>query len=260
MTLPKTLVFLDIDGTLLRPDYTPNSNGVQRLIKKLSPKGYIFLLNSNRSLKDLMPVARKFGIKGPIIAENGVLMKEGPKITVLVNAPNIRAVLAPALKKLAGRQVVCVKYIDTVRFSKEKKSTIKEEWLVNKFRQYTASIHVRSYGVRDVKAAQRLAKRLKQMLPQTYSVSVSPIFANVLVSPKSADKGNAITRLKNSHFRGSTIIMVGDDAADLPALKAVDVFYAVGNAEESVKRRATFVAKKSYTQGVEEILRYIDSR
>jgi len=258
MASSKTLVFLDIDGTLLRPDYTTNSNGVPRLIKRLSAKGYVFALNSNRSLKDLIPIARKFGIKGPIIAENGVFMIEGGKKSFFLKVPSIHKILRPRLALLADEKDIRVKYVDTVRYGKEKKSDTKETWLVNKFREYTASIHVRTNGMHDEKAAKVLAKRLQNVLPKSYSVSVSPIFANVLVSPKNADKGKAIMRLKRSRFRNSTIIMVGDDAADLPALKVANAFYVVGNADKKIQRNATFVAKKSYTQGVEEILRYID--
>jgi hydroxymethylpyrimidine pyrophosphatase-like HAD family hydrolase len=97
----KTLVFLDIDGTLLGPDYRPNSSKAQKLIKKLSRKGYLFCLNSNRAWNDLAPVARMFHINGPVIAENGVFFVLGGKKRFLIKPKLIQSALHEELLKLS---------------------------------------------------------------------------------------------------------------------------------------------------------------
>jgi len=259
MSGKKTLIFIDIDGTLLRPDYKPNSSAVPALIKKLSKKDYIFSLNSNRATHDLVSVAKKFGITGPLIGENGVFVREKGKERKLVNVRRIEKILEPILQKLAQENGAKILRMDTVRNGKEKKSHTGATWLVNRFREYTASIHVRNNGMRDVRAARSLAQKLRKALPNSYAVTVSSIFANVLVSPRSMDKGKAAAKLRKTSFPSSRIVMIGDDDADAPMIRVADAFYAVGNASKALKKRATFSAKRPYTQGVAEILRAIDS-
>ena len=79
----KPIIFLDIDGTLIDYSYKVTSKNVKRVLKSMSEAGYLFGLNSNRSLYDIGTVSKMFDIKGPIIAENGILLVEGEKINRL---------------------------------------------------------------------------------------------------------------------------------------------------------------------------------
>lgn len=254
----KYLVFLDIDGTLLRPDYKPNSGQVPQLIKKLSRKGYLFCLNSNRALEDILPIARQFAINGPVIAENGVFFLFNGKKFFLVKPQPIRDKVRSELKKLALRENAYFSMENTVAYDWKKASKIPLAWIANGFRLYTASIHVRTLGKQNGNAARRLAGFLAKRFAGDFAVSISPIFANVLISPKNTGKGAAIRLLQKKFFAGIPVIMIGDDEADIPASKTADAFYTVGNAAAKIKKIADFTAQKTYTQGVVEILRHID--
>lgn len=255
---PRTLIFLDIDGTLLGPDYRPNSNRIQKLIKKLSRKGYLFCLNSNRAWNDLEPVARMFHINGPIIAENGVYFVFRGKKKFLVKPKLIQPALRKELAKLSKNKKSYVEITDTVHYNWKGLSKTPLAWLANGFRKYTASIHVRTFGKKDSKAAMNLAKLLSERFSGYYTITTSPLFANVLIYPRSTGKGVAIQRLQKEFFPKASIFMIGDDEADLPARVAVDRFYAVGNASPKIKRVADFSAKLPYTRGAVEILNFID--
>lgn len=254
-----TLIFLDIDGTLLKPNYSTNSNNVTKIIKNMSKNGYFFCLNSNRSWHDLRPIVKKFKINGPVIGENGAFVILNGKLEMLKKLSDLRNYTTPYLMKLAKSMKANVNFVDTVKLSKEsKKISANLNWSVNKFRRWTMSIHVKKNGKKDFRSAMELASNLKSFFGNSYNVNVSEIFTNVLVSPNNIDKGRAIAMVKRKYFPKAKIFMIGDDYADIPALNIVDKFYAVGNAEIQIKRKAYYVSKANYTKGVEEILNKID--
>src|SRR5258708_15067609 len=85
MKKSKQLFSLDIDGTLLDSKYQKNTNLLNPLIERLQQEGYIFSLNSNRSLEDLLSVSKLFGIQGPLIGENGAFIYINNKYTYLLD-------------------------------------------------------------------------------------------------------------------------------------------------------------------------------
>ena len=72
----KNIIMLDIDGTLYDSNYAINCISLPKMIKKLS-KNNIFVLNSNRAVEDMLYVKKDFNINGPIIAENGTIVRNG---------------------------------------------------------------------------------------------------------------------------------------------------------------------------------------
>ncbi|MDO8599621.1 MAG: HAD hydrolase family protein [bacterium] len=252
-----TLIFLDIDGTLLRPDYRPNADprSVARAIRALEPHGILCCLNSNRSLHDLLPLVRSFGITGPIIGENGVWRWRRGRRHVLIRAPKIRVRLLRTLRSLAHKTSARIETADTVRYDWTRVRRVPLAWIMNRYREYTASIHVRVRGKKDVRAARSLARALRKTFGKSYTVRVSDTFANVLIIPIGAKKTAAMLALRDRAFPAARIIMIGDEIGDLPPRRAIDAFYAVGNASAVVRRRADGVARSSYTRGVVEILR-----
>lgn len=254
-----TLVFIDVDGTLLRHDYTSTSNRIPGLIQTLTKRGYLFCLNSNRSSQDLLPIAKQFGINGPLIAENGVYwLWRGRRRMFVKGTRPIRPILRAALREAAQKTGASVVFADTTHYPWQKLSRTKLAWVANKFRDWTGSIHVRHYGHHDVRGAKALARLLNHSLGKRYDVRVSPIFTNVLVTPLGCDKGGALATLTRRRFPGSRVIMIGDDAADATTRRVVDALYAVANAEPQVKRQADYVARLPYTRGVAEILRTLN--
>lgn len=254
-----TLVFLDIDGTLLKPDYTVNSQRVPKLIQKLAQGGYLFCLNSNRSINDLKPFVRQFAVNGPVIAENGIAWLWKKKTKRLIPAKPIRTLLNKSLATLAKQECAQVFFRDTVQPAPKRLKQIQLAWVANRFRKWTASIHVWSRGKRNVPAARMLARLLGRKFGKSYAIRVSRIFANVLIVPRTSGKEKGALFLRNRYFPNARIVMVGDDEADLEMANIADAFYAVGNATRGMKRRADFVAGSSYARGVAEILRAIDN-
>lgn len=253
----RTLIFLDIDGTLLKPNYKPNSQKIFDTISRMSKLGFLFCLNSNRAWEDLVPLIKQFKINGPVIGEHGAFFTFNKRKQRLTKNPLPSTLIPHALQQLSAPLQAKIITTDTVNFPWTKLQETPLAWVMNKYRKYTASIHVRVRGKKNLKAAKQLAQLLRKKLPATYTIEVSPIFCNVLVNPKDCDKGTGLLKLKNTFFPKEKFIMIGDDNTDLNTLNIVDSFYAVGNATPKLKRISLFTATKHYTQGAQEILEHI---
>ncbi len=258
---PKKLVFLDIDGTLIRSDQTSNDPKLPSNIRTLSEKGFLFGLNSNRSLEDVLPIYRRFRLNGPVILENGVYFVQGKKrIYLLSNPPRSgHRFITSLLKRFVAENQIpaSVKVTDSVTLLRSRKfSNFPILILANKYRRHTGSIHLMRYGKRDKKLADKLALFLRRnfnarKLPLT--VECSEASGNVIFYPKNASKGKAIKKIRK-YYLGYSIFMIGDDIGDLKTLEYVDKFFAVGNAQTEVKRHADYVSMSHYAKGVSEIL------
>ncbi|MDP2631753.1 MAG: HAD family hydrolase [Candidatus Uhrbacteria bacterium] len=259
----KILVFLDIDGTLLTPDYKTNSDDLPKVIETLAKRGFLFGINSNRSYEDIIPIVRQFNLNGPIIVENGIYYVMPPydlgSVTMIVQAEDIKEKLRNELEPLAARDGAYLKWSDTVNMDRTGLAKYPLAWVANIFRKYTASIHVRSFGEKNPELARELADLIvKEGNFADYHVKATSVFSNVLIFPKSTDKGVAISMLKKIFFQDSTIVLIGDDLADMPGAQIADFMFAPSNADSELKDVADFVSDYSYTQGVIDILNRVD--
>jgi len=262
--MQKIIVFFDIDGTLIRPDQTPNDKRLPQLVKELSKRGFLFGLNSNRSLEDALPIYKQFCLNGPLVLENGVYSIRGGRRTFLIKNPERiqRRFVEALLRAFIGQRglTAAVAVTDSVRvLTSPKTSRIPLLFLANGYRKYTGSIHVLRYGVRDRALAKKLASFLRGVFRSRkldFVVECPRAFGNVTFYPAGAGKGLALRRLRQ-RYPGYRVYMVGDDVGDLMMLRHADAFFAVDNAAPQAKRKARYVARGTYTKGVVEVLNYL---
>lgn len=67
----KSLIAIDLDGTLLSSDYRLSFEA-KRYLKKLEDEGVIIVLASGRPPRNILPYYREIGLSSPIIAYNGL--------------------------------------------------------------------------------------------------------------------------------------------------------------------------------------------
>ena len=266
--MKKLLIFLDIDGTLIKPNQQPNTRKLPSVIQKLASKGVLFGLNSNRSFEDIMPIYRQFGLNGPIILENGVYFLKSPdsRRTFLVQKPKLlHRTSAQAIRAfIRERSLACqFDHTDTVKIVKSKKlKTAPLGIFLNGFRKYTGSVHIYRYGKRDFQLAKDLRTFLKKYFAKKgldLLVESPKAFGNVVFWPRGANKGKALRKIKK-YYPNYDFFMVGDDLADLETCQEIQGFFAVGNAQSKVKKAADYIAHEAYTKGVVEILNYIEQK
>lgn len=256
---PVKIFFLDIDGTLIGLDQNPNTSALTPLIRKLSKRGVLFGLNSNRALPDVLPIIKKFHLTGPFVLENGayILSRVGRKKIITENLPkNIIKISKSAIISAINNKFPTAKllYVDTVKLIKKNKWPKGLCFYANKNRCYSASIHNRMNGKPDRKIARKLASELNNQLKG------SGLFARanthgetVTIEANNINKGVGVNRIRDLYPK-SNIIAIGDDVGDLELRHNVDKLYAVGNAIPKLKKVAVGVAKEHLTRGVVEIL------
>lgn len=264
--MKKILVFLDIDGTLIKPDQRPNTKKLPNLIQELSEREVLFGLNSNRSLEDITPIYQQFALNGPIILENGVYFLKSlnsQRIFLTKDPLLIRKISVQAVKSFIKRENLSCEFhhTDTVKIIKSKRlKSIPLGIFVNGFRKYTGSVHIFRYGERDFKLAKKLCSFLRKYFTDrdlNLAVEVPKTFGNVIFWPRDASKGKALRKIKK-FYPEYDFFMIGDDLADLETRKEIESFFAVANAQNEVKKAAHFTASEPYTKGVIEILNYIE--
>ena len=260
----KHLIFLDIDGTLIQPNQKPNTNRLPSVIKRLSRKGVLFALNSNRSLEDVERIYRKFSLNGPMILENGVYFIDNGKRRMLIKiAKPVHPYIVKIVKNFVERnKLECkVLFTDTVRVIESRSiKTIPLIILVNRYRKYTASIHIYRHGAHDKILSQKLVRYIRRRFYDEGAdlhVESPKAFGNVVVFPNCTDKGKALKEIKK-YYPGYVFYMVGDDSADLETLREVESFFAVGNAQQDVQKKARYISSYRYTKGVVDILEYFE--
>lgn len=176
----KTLIFLDIDGTLLDEKYKCNYSRLANLIEKLERNDIVFSLNSNRSLEDLLPVAKQFKINGPLVCENGlftylpksrktIFLISREKLKKLKDAKRTITLWIKNTKVLLNKKIH-YKSTDTVALTTKTKSYSKFEnsdfIFDNKFRNYTISAHIRNVANGKLQNDIQILRSLIEKLPQ----------------------------------------------------------------------------------------------
>jgi len=264
--MKKVLVLLDIDGTILNEKYEITSKNIYDIISKCKERGVIFGFNSNRAIEDMIPLYKELGLNGFIIGENGAFVKFDKEEEIITKMGEDINLLRELLPGYLTKEIKNSKYVleDTVAFLKNPK--IEENspsilMLSNKFRRYSFSIHMKKLVngrlEKDLDLTNQGSKIISKLITEknlSLKVSTSNTFGNILINPSDCNKGSTLKKIIFEKFKDYTTIMIGDDLQDKMVMSVVDFFYAVGNADEEVKRNADYIAQSNFTQGVEEIL------
>lgn len=263
----KILVLLDIDGTLMDENYNITSDKIYSLIEICKKKGAVFCLNSNRAMEDLIPIYKKFNLNGFIIGENGsfVFYPENEELINFAKSEEylrLKKILPEFLENLFDNSKFS--FEDTVKVVETGKVSFSENtlFLANKFRKYTFSIHVKdnNQGIlnNNIKLSRLVAEKIKELILKeklSFEVAISDSFANILIFPNYCNKGSTFSKILAERYGKITSIMIGDDYSDEPLMNVVNLIYAVGNAQENLKKKADYVSAQDYTKGVEDILK-----
>lgn len=271
-------IILDIDGTLLESDYSVSYPQVVSTIRKLSQRGVAFSLNSNRSIEDILPVAKKFGIEGPLVVENGVyyvLAADNYQPQYLVSKETSERFAhdkyefereLQSILRSKYPQGVHWESVDTVRLisSAERQTYAEGEVVVanNQYRKYTTSAHVyiQRHGKLEKLTDQELGDICEKLEvwcdTRDMVVSKGVGFSNILAGSRETSKTTAVKALREM-YPTHTFVSIGNEKGDGAMLQDNGVFYAVANATEDAKSIATYISSYPTSKGVDDILRNI---
>jgi len=271
----KYLTILDVDRTLIDTNYRSTSPTIGSVIKQMNQEGHVFVINSNRSLQDLLPIAEHFGLDGEIIGENGCFIydQKSQVLTVLANNEDIIAI--NDLKSILAN-LINENFSDSYFFSGDTSDlqnqieleSISEDlenlFILNQHRKYSISLHVRKIVNGEIEKDLETTRKLHNLISryvamQRYNLNVdfTNSYCNVLINPKLNNKSTGFKSM-GPKYEDHLKVIIGDDYSDKPLMDNIDYFCVVNNATNEVKAVADYISPESITKGVEEILLNLD--
>ncbi|EET89912.1 MAG: Haloacid dehalogenase domain protein hydrolase type 3 [Candidatus Micrarchaeum acidiphilum ARMAN-2] len=274
----KTIVFIDIDGTLVntKNKYHVSEGDAVRIrseMNKLAKHGFLFGLNSNRSMSDMLPVYRKFGFNGPLVAENGLIAKvsRGRKAIALLGVNDLKAIRNAKLKfqravlsylaGSSGRRVIWLETDTVAALKRQGRFNYPDGTLLilnTKSRVYTTSLYLKLVQHKKLVDAPGIMSGLEVHMKtlfknkKEFTIVVSQ-FGNMLFYTSKVSKRTAVKWLKKT--TGScNLYAIGDEDNDYKMVNRIGKFMAVGNASQTLKKKAYAYARHKYSKGVIELL------
>lgn len=255
----------DFDGTLVRGDGTI-SDGTKKEIARYTAAGGIFTIVTGRMTPSILPRAREIAKDGIVVSYQGAVISEIGTGKILKNACfGLREALNAVRLLEEGNHHIHV-YTDGGLFANrrdemleayEKVCAVTGTVLTEKLSDWlerTKPPVVKILVMIEPEKRLALKEELQEKLGENYFVTCSNDWL-VELMPTGQDKGSAI-RFLSEYFRvpKEEIAAIGDQLNDLPMLAEAGGRFAVGNAQEELKRIAT-VVKPCEEDGVAEALK-----
>jgi len=250
----KTKIFSDLDKCLIddKYNYTMTLASLKDLIAQAKSLGVELSINSNRSLKDILPFYKELGFNGMIIGENGSFSySPAAKVFTEGSAKEILDVLEKNLSRDVRLEIINTNDFvkDPVQFKFDDGLYV----LAEESRAYTGSLYCREIINRAPKLSEALRKNLRATLDFTGLLkkynALDSSNCVLTVVPKDCDKTKPMQR-----DSGNWICAIGDGLVDIPVLQFADFSAAPANAKPEVKEIVDYVSPKSVTDGVYDIL------
>lgn len=273
------LIVSDMDGTLLNNKMAV-SEANQLAIKEAEKQGISFMVATGRGYTEALPALKEAGIQCPMIAVNGgqVYDKDGQLIeSVGIEQTRIREILDAAQKHGLYAEVVMedgvysdnkMKRVETLTSllqTTNPDTTFKMALVLALGRLELLHInYVESYD--EILTEGRLALKvlifsnngqpeLKPMREQFEKdpelVVTSSFFNNLEINHVDAQKGLALERVvRKMGIPMENVMAIGDNFNDVSMLEKAGVSFAMGNAEDGVKKIAKYTTATNTQDGV----------
>ena len=240
------LVATDIDGTILKSDFTFNQEVIE-CIKKLSNMGVKVVLISGRMNESTIPIYNQLGLDTPIGSYQGGLIKLGDKVLYEKSLDNK---IARDVINWAKEQKIHVNlYMNDVLYAEVDDDII---------RRYTNERNVRfvckNFDEVELNNVNKLLlidfeNHDKITFAKDYLVSKYPhlhicksMDAFCEVCNGEASKGDAVKFLINYYgLSKDEVLTIGDHNNDIPLLLAGGTKVAMGNGTPEIKKVADYV-------------------
>lgn len=260
------MLILDLDGTVLdNQKNIPEKN--LKAIQKLGETGVIVAICSGRIYSGARTYAKELGLKGPLIACNGALIKIIEDNSLIYSNPlNIEDAIRTA-EHCKSKDTYIHAYIDEVLVTEqlkftslsysERNKTLAEEYRLNIKITENIVDFIKNYSNRIDKIVaisenSTLLNQLREEISKSQNVEIaSSSFDNIEIMNRGVSKGKAIEFLCNyMNIDISQVIAIGDNENDIEMLKTVGFPIAMGNASDEVKSISKFITDTNENTGV----------
>lgn len=262
------LFAIDMDGTLLNSNSDISEKNIEA-IKELNQAGIKTVLTSGRVSSSVDYFNEKIGIDNPMVANNGAVIKLS-KDEVLATHPLDDDELINLIE-FCDENEFSFNFYDsntfyTNRLILERLNHLKihSDYVMN----YQCDIYVSSNPYKELKRRKNMANKLlisgldshpygqekavkiieDRFLDDLYVTSSG--FGFIEIMHKNVDKWSSILEL--AAFLGinsNEIATIGDSYNDLPMIESSEISFAMGNANESIKKAASHVVLDNDSDG-----------
>ena len=259
-----TLFVSDLDGTLLHSD-ARISEYTNRVINDFTAKGMLFSYATARSLITAKKVTKGLNAKIPLILYNGAFIIDNATGEILKANYFERSAIKELLDRLFENQIYPIvysylggeekfSYVPSLSTSGMKKFTDSRAGDVRE-RAVPSAENLREGDVFYVTCIDEPEKlwpiyeRYKDAFHCVYQKDVYTGDQWLEIMPREASKANAILQLKET-FSCDKVIAFGDGKNDVDMFEIADESYAVSNAHEALKAKATGIIGSNNEDGV----------
>ena len=267
------LLALDIDGTLLDP-YGALTDGVREAVAAARAAGLEIVLCTGRRFRTALPIAQALALTGPIVVNNGALVKDLASGRTLQHRYLPLAVYPEvlALARSVGPPLVYVDaYPDDTDFLTEHSEHVhafQREYLRDHGAHCRVVDDLALAGREDLIMASLMADassldalrlRAKQTLGarvHTHMLQNKNYQGEILefLAPSSGKWAGLAHVAALAGIAHDAIAAIGDDANDVEMLKHAGFGIAMGNAVDDAKTAAGFVARSNAEGGAVEAI------
>lgn len=265
-------VFIDIDGTLMDSHGHITSDSI-RLIKKLINNNVKVVINSGRILSEIKTVLRKMDIVLPVIGCNGGFITDdkcdGFKVLNLIPKHALTECMEICRKQKAIKCYSTAQHFYTdvnfkpfMEMSRVKhvelvKGNLMAEPVYVKENEWQDLFKNKGYIKFNAYAENpELQPQLEAALSEASGISLSfksPQFLEY--SACGINKGYSMLSYLHMHgLSQNTSVAIGDGDNDIQMIEAAGIGIAMGNAEDSLKKQADFVAGRIDENGLSQVL------
>lgn len=266
-------LFLDLDGTLLdsRKEVRPED---RQALRDASARGHAVAIVSGRPLESVLAQARALDLDGPgsyLAAYNGGVVWDCARRTALIRRTLPPSVLYGAFDEARRRGI----HIQTY----DRGEVVIERWADPAVVQrYCDMVGMRWHAVDDIRRdlSERPCKALlidyqgrgatapmRDWLRGQFQGEAESFFSGphyLELVPAGTDKGTAVRELcRLLGIPAEDAVAVGDEANDIPMLRAAGTGIAMANATDEVKAEADAVTERDNDHGgvAEAVRRYL---
>lgn len=269
------LVCIDMDGTLLNSKKIV-SEANKSAIKKAHELGVNIVITTGRVYENAAFYSNLIGVKSPVIASNGAIIKDKDTEKVIYKRPlgteNINQIISLCNRYkvrpnfnthnsfICGSRFVYMlvsrfflKSMSSASNGRLKMEYVKDNYkLIKKLEQNYDDIikceiiHISSKKINKLKEELRKLKDIEVVSSSKY---------NIEITAKSVSKGKAVEALANYYkIRKEEIITIGDSENDLSMIEYGGLGVAMGNAREEIKKRADYITDTNNNDGVAKVI------
>ena len=260
----KTLYVSDLDGTLLHSDESI-SEYTSKIINKMTDNGILFSYATARSLVTAKQVTKGIDAKIPLIIYNGSFIVDNVTNEILKSNFFDNDAVLKLIDDLIDNNIYPIVYAYLA--GKEKFSYVPR--LANEYmRKFTDSRigdirENRVDSLEELKLGDKfyitcidesdklfpMYEKYKNVFHCIYQKDVYTKDQWLEIMPKFSSKANAIVELKKM-FNCDKVVVFGDGRNDIDMFEIADESYAVSNADEVLKKKATGIIDSNNNDGV----------